>query len=74
MIEIAGIERFQMESIPFTFEYQGKEYHGFLEWCPGAAGYHWDLMVNKYYWGMLLYVADYEWVFYNQHHGYAGLF
>jgi len=29
-------------------------------------GYHLDLMVNKYYWGMLLYVRNYDWSLHTQ--------
>jgi hypothetical protein len=53
------------EHIPVSFDFEGKPYTGYLSFVNGAGGYHWHLMVNKFYWGVLV-NKSYEWVFHDQ--------
>jgi hypothetical protein len=51
--------------IPVTFEYEGKEYNGFLVSVPGAGNQMFHLMVNNYYKGQL-FLTEQGWRFSSQ--------
>jgi hypothetical protein len=62
LLAMIGIDfQFKMGEIPVNFDYEGRQYKGVLSWTPGYGGYHWDLMVNNFYRGQLLYIGQYEW-------------
>jgi len=52
-----------MQHIPVSFEYNGKQYQGQLQQVFGGGAQVWHLMINKYYYGMLMYTD--KWVFHN---------
>ena len=52
-----------MQNIPISFDYKGKHYEGFLSKVRGAGANVWHLMINNYYYGMLMYVDT--WVFHS---------
>ena len=54
-----------MNKISITFTHEGKEYKGTLDEVHGAAGRTWHLMIDKYYYGPLLFVND-KFVFHPQ--------
>lgn len=44
------------DQIPVTFTYQSKEYKGFLSSVSGRAAITYDLIVDGFFWGSLIYV------------------
>lgn len=52
-----------MQYIPVTFKYKGEHYKGELHQVFGGGADVWHLMINNYYYGMLMYTD--KWVFHN---------
>jgi hypothetical protein len=48
-----------LDNIPISFEHEGKKYTGTLDEVSGAgAAKTWHLMVDKYYWGQLVFTDN----------------
>ncbi len=54
-----------MDDIPVSFEWQGKEYARHFSVPHDAGGNVWFLTVNKYHWGQLILTQNYGWAFHN---------
>jgi len=52
-----------MQHIPISFDYKDKHYDGELHKILGAGANVWHLMINNYYYGMLMYTN--KWVFHS---------
>jgi hypothetical protein len=55
-----------IDRIPVEFEYEGKVYQGVLTPVNGMAAQVWFLMVDKFYWGDLMYTDNIGWRFHEQ--------
>lgn len=52
-----------MNDVPITFEYKGKIYKGFFSAVSGGGANVWHLMINNYYYGVLVLTEKYGWKF-----------
>ncbi len=50
-----------MDHIPISFDYKGKHYSGSLDEVSGVAAKVWYLMIDKYYYGRLMFID--KWAF-----------
>jgi hypothetical protein len=50
-----------VRGIPVSFEYEGKQYQGFLNAVSGSGvtGTHWHLMIGSRYWGQLVFTTGF---------------
>ncbi len=55
-----------MRTIPVTFDFEGKEYTGFLSAVSGSGGDVYHLMINNRYMGQLIRTELYGWQFHSQ--------
>ena len=52
-----------MNNIPVSFDYKGMHYEGELSQVHGAGAQVWHLIIDNYYYGMLMYTT--QWVFHS---------